>query len=145
MQPAEFDDTDFRDLTPMEHLKRQRDETPMVYICATMWHETENEMVQVLKSIFRYVYFQMIFGLRSTLLLHSKKFKFEIWSLSWQIVFVQCCKCLSSLYQSSFRLDIDQCARRNAQMFMDVVDPDYYEFEGENLITIFSGTNCECL
>ncbi len=30
-------------------------------------------------------------------------------------------------------------------MFMDVVDPDYYEFEGENLITIFSGTNCECL
>ncbi len=57
MQPAEFDDTDFRDLTPMEHLKRQRDETPMVYICATMWHETENEMVQVLKSIFRYVYF----------------------------------------------------------------------------------------
>ena len=28
-------------------------------------------------------------------------------------------------------MDDDQCARKNAQRFFDVVDPDYYEFEGK--------------
>ena len=32
---------------------RQHDQTPMVYICATMWHENETEMMLMLKSIFK--------------------------------------------------------------------------------------------
>lgn len=29
------------------------DTTPMIYVCATMWHEVEKEMVQFLTSLFR--------------------------------------------------------------------------------------------
>ncbi|KAH3754028.1 hypothetical protein DPMN_188785 [Dreissena polymorpha] len=31
----------------------REDDTPFIYLCATLWHETENEMIQILKSLFR--------------------------------------------------------------------------------------------
>lgn len=34
--------------------------------------------------------------------------------------------------KSIIRLDEDQCARRVAQKYLRVVDPDYYEFESKN-------------
>ncbi|XP_028966914.1 chitin synthase chs-2 [Galendromus occidentalis] len=55
------------------------DHVTKIYACATMWHETTDEMVQLLKSI--------------------------------------------------MRMDEDQCARRIAQKYLRIVDPDYYEFE----------------
>ncbi|XP_054284217.1 chitin synthase chs-2-like isoform X1 [Macrosteles quadrilineatus] len=58
---------------------KKSDSITRIYACATMWHETRDEMMEMLKSI--------------------------------------------------MRLDEDQCARRVAQKYLRVVDPDYYEFE----------------
>lgn len=55
------------------------DHITRIYACATMWHETVEEMTQMLKSV--------------------------------------------------LRMDEDQCARRNAQKYLKIIDPDYYEFE----------------
>lgn len=52
----EFDDIEAR--YPMEHSislnnVRPEDRVPKIFACATMWHETKEEMIEMLKSIFR--------------------------------------------------------------------------------------------
>nr|AHX26704.1 chitin synthase [Owenia fusiformis] len=59
--------------------QQEEEAVPVIYACATMWHETREEMMKLLKSI--------------------------------------------------FRMDVDQCARRNAREFFGIKDPDYYEYE----------------
>ncbi|XP_076350949.1 chitin synthase chs-2-like [Tachypleus tridentatus] len=61
------------------HSVRNVDHITRIYTCATMWHETPDEMIQMLKSV--------------------------------------------------MRLDEDQSARRNAQKYLSIIDPDYYELE----------------
>ena len=41
----------------------------MIYVCATMWHETTSEMVQLLKSIFRYMKDSSVMQILSFLIL----------------------------------------------------------------------------
>lgn len=60
---------------------KSSDHITRIYACATMWHETKDEMMEFLKSV--------------------------------------------------MRLDEDQCARRVAQKYLRIVDPDYYEFESK--------------
>ncbi|GAB1606839.1 chitin synthase chs-2-like [Argonauta hians] len=61
------------------NLASEAEINPRIFVCVTLWHETELEMMKLLKSI--------------------------------------------------FRLDIDQCARRHARQYFQLIDPDYYTFE----------------
>jgi chitin synthase len=64
---------------PTTSKAKTSDSITRIYACATMWHETKKEMMEMMKSL--------------------------------------------------FRMDEDQSARRVAQKYLKVVDPDYYEFE----------------
>ncbi|XP_064596957.1 uncharacterized protein LOC135463580 isoform X2 [Liolophura sinensis] len=46
----------FRDRIQHEETVGYMGDTPMIYVCATMWHETRREMTQLLKSLFRLDY-----------------------------------------------------------------------------------------
>lgn len=73
--------------TPHKPSIKSSDHITRIYACATLWHETRDEMIEFLKSI--------------------------------------------------MRMDEDQCARRVAQKYLRVVDPDYYEFESKYTDKIF--------
>ena len=69
------------DIEISDHIVHDSDRITRIYACATMWHETSEEMLQFLKSI--------------------------------------------------MRMDEDQSARENAQKYLKIIDPDFYQFESE--------------
>jgi len=74
---------------------KKSDSITRIYACATMWHETHEEMMEMLKSI--------------------------------------------------LRMDEDQCARRVAQKYLRVVDPDYYEFESRSNVLGTHSSEFACI
>ena len=51
---------DEEDPSYLRHLLVKKDTTPYIYLCATMWHESDEEMIQILKSIFRLEMIQIL-------------------------------------------------------------------------------------
>lgn len=43
---------------------------------------------------------------------------------------------MMEFFKSIFRMDEDQCARRIAQKYLGIVDPDYYELESKSPIRL---------
>lgn len=51
-------DEDWSFIYEDDEVHKADDVVPQIYACATMWHETRNEMIQLLKSLFRFmIYF----------------------------------------------------------------------------------------
>lgn len=46
-------ETSFHTPKPSQHQLEDEDDVTRIYACATMWHETKEEMLQLLKSVLR--------------------------------------------------------------------------------------------
>ncbi len=118
MKNQDRSELNFHDISSTTDAERRQlldDSTPMVYICATMWHENEQEMIYMLKSIFRCEGGSFV-------------------SCDFECVCVCVCVCVESLSSEDIFKLLRRCSSENCETQVAISD---------RVLTLYKNGSCE--